>query len=374
FDLDVSGIAGFFGGDESIAAMASVNLIRYRWLLGWYNSPGNYFVSKRYGIIAGNRVWDGLFPGKNSSPATILGLDGQHGPKFLGSRMGTSIEMTGHLSHLLFSHRKDYDSFDPRVIQPSVPQSSSPFPSTTVSLSTVDPAEARYMYGPMRMIGFIGAFLTIGFSVGAAVVAALVWHDYFCCIAICIGILCNGIAGLVYGSATLQLFMPFVPRNSVAGDGIFVRENDIVIVRGPESKIGTIKRGSYELVYPEKPPYHRIGFISIALAFQTFSQIILLPEATLKGQVIFLATFALSWLYNAYLASVDREKLQFRALRKVLGLSKPKTKNFLMWASAVIATTFLLNPSSPDDWIRQLIPNNVPTWIKWRECVIRAME
>ncbi|KAF9483587.1 hypothetical protein BDN70DRAFT_291570 [Pholiota conissans] len=410
FDLNVSGIAGFFGGDESIAAMASVNLIRYRWLLGWYNSPGNYFVSRKYGIIAGNRVWDGLFPGKDYTPATILGLDGQFGPRFLGAKMGTSIDMTGHLAYLLFSHRKDPDAFDPLHHNQNVGlrDSSSP-PSTTVSVSAINPQQtSRYSYSvtmvsmddsfidnakltpetddfvmdeflkPMRVMSFIAAFLTIGFSVGSAVVAAVVWHDYFCCIAISIGIICNGFACLIYGSATLRLFSPRIlyldPSKPIPGDGILVRENDIVVLRGPESKIGTIKRGCYELVYPEKAPYHRVGFMSILLVFQAFAQIAIIPVATLRGQIIFLATFALSWLYNGYLASVDREKLQFGALSNVLGLSMPETVNFSTWSAAVAASTFLLCPSCPEDWLRQLIPNNVPVWIKWRECMVKAIE
>lgn len=403
FDLDVSGIAGFFGGDESIAAMASVNLIRYRWLLGWYNSPGSYFVSKKYGMIAGTRFWDGLFPGKDSVPAEILGLDGKHGPRFLGAKSGTSIATTGHLSHLLFSHCKDSSSSGRPPIHRTASQPLTAHAPTEKSVA--DPAEAEYLYSltlismlnntnnlngdskdsakmddfitQMSIPGFIAAFLTTGFSIAAALIAALLWHDYFCCIAIGVGILSNGFATLVYGSATLMVHRPFILPNAVPGDGILVRNNDIVILQGPESKIAGITRGRYELIYPGGPPYHRVGVVSIALAFQAFSQLILLPVATLNGQIIFLATFALSWFYNAYLASVDRENLQFKALKKMLGLDKSKSlskKAFLRWASVVAASTFYLRPIRPDDWIRQLIPNSTPIWDKWREHIVHAIE
>ncbi|KAF8186335.1 hypothetical protein BJ912DRAFT_971434 [Pholiota molesta] len=365
FDLDVSGIAGFFGGDESIAAMASVNLIRNRWLLGWYNSPGSYFVSKKYGMIAGTRVWDGLFPGNDSIPAEILGLDGKHGPRFLGAKSGTSIAVTGHLSHLLFSHCKESRSSGQYLYSLTLVS----MHDTTSNLNgdSKDSAKMDDFIAQMSIPGFIGAFLTTGFSIAAALIAALVWQDYFCCISIGVGILCNGFATLIYGSATLM----------VHNHGILFRNNDIVILQGPESKIAGITRGRYELIFPGGPPYHRVGIVSIALAVQAFSQLILLPAATLNGQVIFLATFALSWFYNAYLASVDRENLQFKALKKMLGLGKSESfekKAFLRWASVVAASTFHLRPIRPDDWIRQLIPNSTPIWDKWRAHIVHAIE
>ncbi|KAF8168574.1 hypothetical protein BJ912DRAFT_1067638 [Pholiota molesta] len=414
FNLDVSGIAGFFGGDESIAAMASVNLIRYRWLLGWYNCPGSYFVSKKYGIIAGTRFWDGVFPGKESIPATILGMDGQRGPSFYGAKSGTAFIMTGHLAHLLFFHCTDPGSSGPPAIfippdrsyspnddDQDMPQSPTPKPNdneyfyslTLVSMpnSSKDSNSKEKMplvthdndmekfITPMSITGFLAALLTIGFSITAAVISAVVWHDYFCCIAISIGIFCNGFATLVYGSGSLTIETPFIVPHPVPGDGVFVQDNDIVILQGPESKVASITRGKYKLTYRNGPSYHTIGFVSMALVIQAFSQLILLPSATLKGQIIFLATFALSWFYNAYLASVEREKLQFMALKKMLGLGETgsgclEKKSFKRWASIVAASTFQLRPIRPDSWLRQLIPNDTPVWDKWREYIIQAIE
>ncbi|EGO27955.1 hypothetical protein SERLADRAFT_367532 [Serpula lacrymans var. lacrymans S7.9] len=69
FTLNATGIAGFFGGDEAVSAMASVHMYEGRKWLGWYNSPGSYVVAKRYGQLANSRFWDGLFPGVNVDPA-----------------------------------------------------------------------------------------------------------------------------------------------------------------------------------------------------------------------------------------------------------------------------------------------------------------
>jgi hypothetical protein len=94
-NLDTSGVAGFFGGDEAISAMATVHLYRGRRWLGWYNSPGSYTVAKKFGQLANSRFWDGLFPGPNLTPAEVFGLDGKTGPHYWGVLSGTDM-FTGH--------------------------------------------------------------------------------------------------------------------------------------------------------------------------------------------------------------------------------------------------------------------------------------
>jgi hypothetical protein len=438
FNLDVSGIAGFFGGEESSAAMASVNLVRARPFVGWYNSPGSYFVAKVYGMIAGTRFWDGLFPGRDSSPAAILGLDGQHGPRFIGSKSATRIDMTGHLAYLLFSYCSDLkpstnassaSGLDEQENADQIPQAELSSPTSPLSNKpsqdgqenglhdgvpevharnqAIASPSAKYLYSltlvpdlvedaanttfeqsiipmtndllPLSWHGLFAAFVTIAFSIAAAVVAAAKWHDAFGCIAISIGIVCNGCATLVYGSGTLSLHTPTTRQNSPPGDGIMVRDNDMVILRGPESKIASITRGNYQLIYSFEEPYHPIGVVSFALIFQAIAQLVLLPAATLKGQIIFLATFVLSWCHNAYLASIDRERLQCEALRQKLGLTRDEDKAFRKapferWASMVAASAFYLKPTNTDDWLRQLIPNSTPVWDEWRSRIVAAVE
>ena len=100
----MAGIAGFFGGEEAFAAMSSIRLVQGRRWLGWYNSPGSYFVAKKYGVLARSKIWDGLYPGVNVDPATMLNLDGKVGPRYAGAHSGTRINATGHLGHLLMEY------------------------------------------------------------------------------------------------------------------------------------------------------------------------------------------------------------------------------------------------------------------------------
>jgi hypothetical protein len=47
FNLNFSGVAGFFGGKETVNAMSAVNIYGMRKYLGWYNSPGSYNIGMR---------------------------------------------------------------------------------------------------------------------------------------------------------------------------------------------------------------------------------------------------------------------------------------------------------------------------------------
>src|SRR5258708_37465646 len=100
FTLDASGVAGFFGGEEAISAMATVHVFEGRKWMGWYNSPGSYTVAKKYGRLAKSRFWDGLFPGVSVNPAALFEYSGQIGPEYRGVCSGTVISNTGQTGYL----------------------------------------------------------------------------------------------------------------------------------------------------------------------------------------------------------------------------------------------------------------------------------
>lgn len=161
--------------------------------------------------------------------------------------------------------------------------------------------------------------------------------------------------------------LPITSANSVPADGVLICDRDLTILQGPESTIAGITRGRYTLSYPDEPNHHRVGFASMVLAFQAFSQLILMPVATLEGQIIFLDTFAISRVYNAYLASVDREDLQSEVLMDVLGRAelRPPKVIFEKWNSVLAASAFCLRPINIDAYLSKLIPNRTPIWDFW---------
>lgn len=84
FDLDTSGVAGFFGGDVALSAMVTSHIYAGRRWLCWYNQPGSFEVARRYGQLAQSRFWDALYPGPNVDPASLFHFHTkEHGPEYI---------------------------------------------------------------------------------------------------------------------------------------------------------------------------------------------------------------------------------------------------------------------------------------------------
>jgi hypothetical protein len=107
FSLDISGVAGFFGGDEAVQALKTIHLYKARRWTGWYNAPGSFTIAKCLGPIANSRFWNALFPGPNENPETAFGLDNQPGPKYIASQSGTIIDKTTHVAYLVTQKSKE---------------------------------------------------------------------------------------------------------------------------------------------------------------------------------------------------------------------------------------------------------------------------
>jgi hypothetical protein len=109
-------------------------------------------------------------------------------------------------------------------------------------------------------------------------------------------------------------------------------------------------------------------------------QLLLIPQGTLLGQITFLSTFIISWTYNLYLSSLDKEKVQRQLLLKTLECNLP-TSNFELGTrtSAAVFTALVLRPPStaplaiqeeaPIKLLKCFLPNETDVWAKWREHV-----
>ncbi|KAF9484114.1 hypothetical protein BDN70DRAFT_826326, partial [Pholiota conissans] len=372
FSLDVSGIAGFFGGEESFAAMSSVHLIRGRRFFGWYNSPGSYFVAKKYGTLCHRRIWKGLFPGETVDPEEMLGLDGRIGPQYIGTQSGTTMLTTGHLAYLLTQYCKHLAETEQK-----------PGMKLTIFDKLNNEAIEKFLdsqktnglpVNSLSTAGIIWMSLTISASLGAAIVSAVLWHDWPCFAAIFVGIICNGVSCLVLGSGKLRLNVPNPSSHSPPGDGIFWYDSQAVLITGgseviSEKAISILTRGKFQLFYPQDKDYNYIGIVAFMLTVQVLAQLFLLPQATLIGQILFLFSFAVSWAYNAYLASMDREQLQIDLLRNILGNPVPLNlgSSRIRRTVAVVASAFYLKPFNALGYLSHLLPNDTPVWTPWKE-------
>lgn len=137
FQLDASGVAGFFGGDVAISAMATVHVYKGRRLLGWYNSPGSYTVAQCYGRLAHSRFWNGLFPGGSVDASILFEFDGSRGPEFKAGFSGTVIKDTGHTGRLFM---KECESLEVTRVEG---RKTAPMWVTVATLETVPDREMK---------------------------------------------------------------------------------------------------------------------------------------------------------------------------------------------------------------------------------------
>jgi len=261
FTLDVSGVAGFFGGDEAVYAMATVNIYQGRRWLGWYNSPGSYTVAKKYGQIAHSGIWDGLFPGISIDPATLFELSGSRGPEYLAAHSGTIIQDTGHIGHLFM---KECEAPVPEVQVQVVKGRTSSTVTVTIAKFGDEP---KYKMNPVLSQPTIHlAAIPILSSLITCVVCG-VYEDWYCFSMILLGIITSGLSCFVIGSAKLYFTHPKPAPGSPKGDGIMEGSGEMVILLGDEGAVSSVTRGEFSLVFADSPDH---GYVRYSWSFSSW--------------------------------------------------------------------------------------------------------
>jgi hypothetical protein len=255
--------------------------------------------------------------------------------------------------------------------------------------------------------------------------------DWYCFSLILLGILANGITCLVIGSASIILQSVAPSKNAPPGDGILMDGNHVIVILGKEKNVLAITQGKFSLEYKpwvrwrirkernrgiigdginnvhhligkkdaEKGPgaqvdedaeihneFAAIGLCSVLLVIQFLTQLLLIPQGTLFGQVMFLISFAASWAYNLFLSSMDKEYLQEELLVQGLNLSDDRMKTYKLGtrtAAAVFACLAIQPDCAHTEWenrgfkpheiFRKLIPNETHVWAVWRNQVLEQM-
>lgn len=366
FTLDSSGVAGFFGGDEAISAMATVHVYEGRKWLGWYNPPGSYLVAKTYGQLANAKLWNALFPGVRSDPATLFGYDGHKGPGFIGVRSGTRLLDTGHAGYLFMRKCK---SLTMKTVEGRV---TSPCRVTITELGSIPELEIDAPI-PINWSQTLIACLCILSSFGACAICGM-FQDWYCFSMILLGILSNGLSCFVIGSGKLRFRHPNPAKDSASGDGfLHTNASDLVVLRGEEGAVNAITRGGFSLEFAGDPAYTTIGIATMLLTCQFLLQLLLIPQGTLFGQIMFLSTLAISWTYNCYLSSFDQELIQADVLT-AKALKDPVMTKYQLGTqtSAAVFVALALQSPNPGEIFDHLLPNN-ETWKTWKKIVIEKM-
>ncbi|KAG0698696.1 hypothetical protein DFH29DRAFT_940293 [Suillus ampliporus] len=366
FTLNASGVAGFFGGDEAVSAMATVHVYQGRKWLGWYNSPGSYLVAKRYGQLANSRFWDGLFPGVNTDPATLFELDGWKGPTFQGVQSGSMIPETGHLAALMARECQSRKGIEVQG------RKTQPVGVTIIDLHHVP--EAIVEPKQLRKYASVFALIPISASIGTCVVCAL-FQDWYSFSMILLGIIASGISCFVIGSGKFTFYHPDPAPGAPRGDGLLLADNNVIILRGEEGAVNSITRGNFSLHFGSEPEYRNIGICSLLLTTQFIAQLLLIPQGALFGQIMFLTSLAVSWAYNSWLSSLDKEEIQRKLLLDVVLKRPPLTKYMLGTRTAMAVFVLLaLKPLHPDKVLDDILPNDTKVWKRWKTTILSRLE
>ena len=365
FTLDTSGVSGFFGGDEAISAMATVHIYTARRWLGWYNTPGSFQIARQYGRVAKSTVFKGFFPGVRTDPAKLFEFDGWEGPRFQAVSSGTIMDSTGHLASVLM---KECASMDGDQIHgregPGVGV-------TIVKLRSVPPNTVH----PERITTYSSIFAIIPIAVSvAACIASGLYKDWFSSSLILWGILSNGISCVVIGSGTLHFTHHIPSEGSPPGDGILGSGNEFALLQGHEGAVNSITLGKFSLDFPSKLHDEYIGWCSILLTIQFIAQLFLIPQASLFGQVLFIFSLGVSWVYNSCLSALDKEKIQRRILLDEI-LKKPSLKKytFTTRGAAVVFSLCVLSPENPSKILEAYLRNDTKVWTTWKETISQRL-
>ncbi|KAG2060274.1 hypothetical protein BDR06DRAFT_927018 [Suillus hirtellus] len=375
FTLDTSGVMGFFGGEEALSAMSTVHLYRGRHLLGWYNSPGSYTVAKKFGQLAKSRLWDGIFPGPNPTPEEMFGLDGKEGPRFIGAFSGTDMTPTGHLAYLIAQKAKDTEETINLGGRETTPGSVSIIELDNVEWHQGDNVPRK------KIVHALYAAIPITSSLAACLACAFV-HDWLASGLIILGMVSSGLSCLVIGSGKLHFRRVEPSSYAPQGDGFLLMRNDIVILKGAEKQVVSITKGKLVLdmgrIHGEK--FNAVGICSLLLLSQFLIQLLLVPRATLFGQIMFLSSLAVSWAYNSFLSSLEKEKIQTDILWK--WLNEPPITKFVLpnRTSEAACACFILHAGvdksrksstdfKPKKILEYMIPNDTRVWEAWRKHV-----
>ncbi|KAG1735714.1 uncharacterized protein EDB91DRAFT_551300 [Suillus paluster] len=377
FTLDASGVAGFFGAEEAIAAMTTVHLYRGRRWLGWYNSPGSYNIAKEFGRISSSRLWDGLFPGPNDDPAVAFKLDVKTGPKYVAPRSGTVIQQTGHLAYLLTQETNDLKPHPlPHTRETSV---------SRVSVVTVPEITYETLHvQTMSIHHAVLASFPILVSLTACILSALV-ADWYCSAMILLGIIANGVTCFVIGSGDLKIDTVTKPaQGSPPGDGMLLTHNGVIILKGMEKNVNAITKGKFSLELKGNPEYRAVGLCSLLLKVQFLLQLLLIPQGSLFGQVMFLTSIVASWAYNSFLASLEKEKIQRKLFCDSIKLDPEAMHSYQLGTRTSMAAfaCFVLCEGldrplegiEPMKILLEFLPNETPVWQKWRQHVVAEVE
>ncbi|KAI6095438.1 hypothetical protein EDD16DRAFT_1487274 [Pisolithus croceorrhizus] len=378
FMLNSSGIAGLLGGEEALSTVALAQIYNRRKWLGWYNTPGSYTIGKHFRRLARSVTSDSrVSPGSGTrsgmvhvDPALLLQHDGwSSGPVFKGVYSGTSLHETGPLASLLM---KKYTRVSGTIVDGRATQ---PVNVTIVKLEQNLQPETKFQLTPP-----LCAVIPIAVSLTTCTICGL-YCEWYAFSMILLGILARGLTCVFIGSGELVFDHPKPSEGSPPGDGILGCDHELVLLKGHENVVNAVTRGRFFFHFRSKHACHMVELCSFLLFAQAIAQLICVPQSNLFGQLMFVFSIAISWVYNLWFLSYDKVEVREEIFRSVLGSPKLKKLIFPNRCSAIVSLLlfsgddkrFSGDPEKLKEIMDGLLPSGALVWEIWKGIVIEHL-
>jgi hypothetical protein len=346
FQLDLSGVAAFLGGDEAVSAtVAAFSTGNIGWT-GWYASPGSYAVAKYFGRTLEGKLWKACFPGERIDLSQAFRLHSPSEYQFYGLESFTKCRPHSNIPDCLVADLgKNVDVekiINSSAIGSHVEHTQRPLPKKDEQLEVGAPAlihvftvgkanapnetqrprswvtEGFYKIPPNRrkaMYGLAALAVDVAFLVILAVIEE--WWIFSIILA---SIVCNFSFVNSLRSCKIEVVKHKVSSNDTPpGHGIFAHdtENTFIAVFGTEDMVNNIAKTKLQVTRTGAELWTGMACMSMQLLF--LAQILITPQGSLAGQIIFLASLLVGWIANACYSYIDVTEAQRQIVRNNSG-------------------------------------------------------
>ncbi|CDO70569.1 hypothetical protein BN946_scf184636.g1 [Trametes cinnabarina] len=357
-------LAGFVGGEATASALTYSHVYGRRNVLSLYNTPGSYEVAQLLKTLVRSRFWDGQRhdeAGVSVNPDAFVQTTPASGPKYTAAFSGTTMETTGDVAQILkkYCGRLPMDAI-------AVGRVTTPY---AVTIAELDHAPAGEEHPTLKTPA---PFLPILASVGASAACAALgdWHIFSM---IVLGMFCNGATSSVLRSGDLTFTRPATTPGAPPGDGFLENDNEIIILKGSEAAVSAVTRGRLSLRFPDEKSLKRLATCGTLSTIQSLVQLFVVPQGTFVGQLLFLFSLSVAWLYNSVLSTSEKEAKEEVVMENLL--NKPTMRRYSLGTRASMAVFLMqvLKPTNVEEQLAGLVPNKTRVWSLWRQTVARRL-
>lgn len=192
---------------------------------------------------------------------------------------------------------------------------------------------------------------------------------------ILLGMVCSGFASFILSTGKITLGGQLKPARGVPpGDGMLVSDTHIVVLRGNEEDVNVVTKGKLRLKL--RGGSYTLLFCAFLLSSQAALQLVIMPFASLPGQLVFLLSLLVSGVCNMYL-SAKEDDVRSNALFTLLNTPEVKTYEARSRASAAVLACLALcweSRTPAKEILQELVPIKPRSWAAWSACLAENIQ